>query len=88
MVILLRPYEYTPTPPPPDGSGRPTYLHDIIVDLDARALYDAEVSLQVTPAGVVVSFGVVRGAVEENAGASVVLHEVVVHNRPKGGQAK
>ena len=55
---------------------------------DARALYNAEVSLQVTPARVAVSFRVVRGAVEEDAGASIVFHQVVENKRPKKEQAE
>lgn len=73
------------TPVPPGHTHTHTHLHDVVVNLHARGLHDAEVSLQVAPARVVVRHGVVRGAVEEDAGASIVLDEVVIHQGAENG---
>ena len=59
------------------ASGRPTYLHNVVVDFRSHAFHDAKVSLEIPPAGVAVRDGVVRGPVEEDANAGVVLHQVV-----------
>ena len=56
-----------------------TYLHRVVVDGNPDTLENAKVSLQVAPRNVVVGVGVVRGAMEEDARASVVLHHVVVN---------
>lgn len=60
------------------------YLHAVVVNQASGALDDTKVSLEVAPAGVAVSLGVVGGAVEEDPGACVVLHDVVEHNRTAG----
>ena len=62
------------------------YLHGVVVDQASGALDDTKVSLEVAPAGVAVSLGVVGGAVEEDPGACVVLHDVVMHNRTAGAE--
>lgn len=60
-----------------------TCLHNIVVNLHARRLDDAEVSLQIPPADVLIRFRVVRRTVKEDPGASVVLDNVVEDDRPK-----
>lgn len=60
------------------------YLQIVVVDLAAGAFEDANVSPEVAIAPVVTSHGVVAGAVEEDPGAVVVLHEVVFHHGTAG----
>lgn len=66
------------------------HLHDIVVHFNTSALHDAKVPLKVALASVVVRNGAVRGAVEENTSAGVVLDHVVVHLRTacRHGQAR
>lgn len=84
VPFLLPPRQYTKFQPESVLTRRLrllTHLHDVVVDLYAGALDDAEVSLKVAPADVVVRLSVVGGPVEEDARTSVVLHHVVVDHR-------
>ena len=55
-----------------------THLHDVVVDSDSCTFEDAEVSLRISSCCIVIGIGVVRRAVEEDAGATVVFDYVVV----------